>query len=59
VLACWYPFFGKLHSLKVAFVASTLWVARRRLYSQSVLPHGNGLLGHFHQGYLACAFYQG
>ena len=31
----------------------------RRLYSQSVLPRGNGLLGHVHQGYLACAFYQG
>ena len=26
VLACCYPCLGKLHSLQVAFVASTLWV---------------------------------
>ena len=27
----------------------------RRFYSQSSLPHGDGLIGHVHQGYLACA----
>ena len=55
VLAYCYLFYGKLHSLQVAFVVPTFWVWHFGYRALSASPRGIGHLGLHHQGHLACA----